>query len=136
MNKRLTLTIASCVSLAVLVALCATIPLECKWGGYGPTGWVLWGDTRIGAFHHGLSIYNNLCPYSGSIVKVAGNEWPHVSGFDGPGLYYRRIEQRSGETWWTLTVSRAYPFGMAAIFPVIWLVRRLCRPCRDGKGAG
>ena len=130
MRTRGVLTIASCISLALFLLLCATFPIKCHLNADAPAGWKLWGDTRIGAFKMGtISIYNGGFPYQGSILAVTSGphvdpEWPHVTGFDGPGLYYRQIEFRDGVIWSTFTFSRVYPMILTAILPLVWIWRR------------
>jgi hypothetical protein len=57
-------------------------------------------------------------PYRGSIVGLAGNEYPHTRGFgDTLGIYYRHF------TWpdsvlWTLAVSLWYPILLFSLWPL------------------
>src|SRR5687768_10530978 len=77
-----------------------------------------------------LEVFNdsNYGPYAGSIIG-SGPDGPTVSGFgDVAGIYYRMIRWRDGTSLWTLSLSLMYPLLVAAILPVVWLVRQPHRP--------
>jgi hypothetical protein len=89
------------------------------------------GDARLEVFND-----SSYGPYSGSIVGVAGDpNGPKVSGFgDIAGIYYRLIRWPNGTSLWTLSVSLMYLLLVAAVLPVIWLIRRSGR-WRRGSSA-
>jgi hypothetical protein len=88
---------------------------------------------HIGVLNNGLDsrivFFNNseYGPYRGSIVGLAGNEFPHTNAFgDTFGVYYRHF------TWpdsvlWTLMVSMWYPILAFSLLPSWWLIRRTRR---------
>ena len=85
-------------------------------------------DPRVHVFND-----SSYGPYAGSIVGIVGDpNRPKVSGFgDLAGVYYRMIRWSSGRSLWTLSLSLIYPLLLAAVVPVVWLLRR-SRHLRQG----
>jgi hypothetical protein len=128
MRKLSPFTFCVGVSSCLLAFALVTSPMNCANDSSLDSGTSLFGDVRIGAYDNGFSLFNNTAPYRGSIIELQGSGWVlHREGFDAPGIYYRFFAFKDGSTYWTLTISRLYAIGLAAILPVVWLVRRLLR---------
>ena len=75
-------------------------------------------------------------PYHGGITSVSGPHGqspgqPQTSGVgDTLGIYFRRVPSPAGGCWWTLSVSLAYPLGVAVILPSAWVALRRRRASR------
>lgn len=60
-------------------------------------------NIRITANCGKLSIYNETLPYNGSIIGIAGSNWPITKSFDAAGIYYCRFDWPA-RTYWTLSI--------------------------------
>ena len=80
---------------------------------------------RIGFEDGGLWFYNYQMPYRGSIISASSVK----SGYDLPGLYFRRISLLgSAPAYTTLRVSLGYPVLLFALLPALWIARRIHLP--------
>jgi hypothetical protein len=63
-------------------------------------------------------------PYTGSIVKLSGMEWPKIRGFGYTwGIYYRHFTWPE-EKQWTLYISLWWPVVLFSILPGLFLYRK------------
>jgi hypothetical protein len=78
---------------------------------------------RVGG---GLVCFNQDTPYTGSIIKFAGDNTINETGFTGAGIYFRHITHavEKDKNWWTLIISLWYPVIAFGILPLVFLIKK------------
>lgn len=141
--KRKLFTFAAALSLLVCLATSllwvASYRLDSRTDGVR-----LFDGIRVGAFDGIACIYNQIYPYSGSIIAIYSGpgqpKWPKTRAFDFAGLYFRHFTWPGhfpGGTYWTLRVPLFYLWLLGAVLPSAWATvyaRRsrklgMCRRC-------
>lgn len=107
-----------------------------------PDGYPLGHRVRILAYKGEVSLYNQSLPYQGGAIGVSSvrsrSPWPHESGFDFPGVYFRHFTWPGmfpGGTYWTLTFSLLWPLFLTAIAPLAWTGQHVRNGERVKRGA-
>lgn len=71
--------------------------------------------------------FNQDSPYTGSIIKFAGDKTIKEWGLTGWGIYFRHIDNSVQKSvWWTLMISLWYPIIMFGALPVIYFAKKFC----------
>jgi hypothetical protein len=73
-----------------------------------------------------LVFFNEERPYTGSIIKFAGDKTINEWGLNGWGIYFRHIENSVQKSiWWTLMISLWWPIILFGMLPAIYAVKKL-----------
>lgn len=84
-----------------------------------------------------LVVFNQNMPYTGGIISFTGDNTVNETGFTGFGLYFRHITHtvEKDKDWWTLMISLWYPIAIFAIFPLVFVGKKM-RAARNLPTAG